>query len=58
MTAVFRLLEGSAARSRRSDFALKMTERRSLSNLGVLALLVREQPTLRKAVEAAVNNMD
>jgi AraC-like DNA-binding protein len=52
MTAVARLLEESAARSGRLDFGLRLAERRSLSNLGVLALLVREQPTIRKALEA------
>ena len=55
MLAVARLLENSAARSGQPDFALKLAERRSLSNLGVLALLVREQPTIRKALEALGN---
>jgi AraC-like DNA-binding protein len=55
MMAVARLLEDSAVRSGRPDFALKLAERRSLSNLGVLALLVREQPTIRKALEALAN---
>jgi AraC-like DNA-binding protein len=57
MTAVARLLEDSAARSRRPDFALRLAERRSLSNVGALALLVREQPTIRKALEALANYM-
>jgi AraC-like DNA-binding protein len=57
MTAVARLLEGSAARSGRPDFALKLAERRSLSNVGALALLVREQPTIRKALEALAEYM-
>jgi AraC-like DNA-binding protein len=52
MATVARLLEDSAARSGRPDFALKLAERRSLSNVGALALLVREQPTIRKALEA------
>ena len=57
MTAVARLLEDSAARSARPDFGLRLAERRSLSNLGVLALLVREQPTIRKALEALAGYM-
>jgi len=57
MTAVARLLEDSAARSGRSDFALNLAERRSLSNVGALALLVREQPTMRKALEALADYM-
>jgi AraC-like DNA-binding protein len=55
MTAVARLLEDSAARSGRPDFALKLADRRSLSN--ALALLVREQPTIRKALEALADYM-
>jgi AraC-like DNA-binding protein len=57
MTAVARLLEASAALSGQPDFALRLAERRSLSNLGVLALLVREQPTIRKALEALASYM-
>jgi AraC-like DNA-binding protein len=57
MTAVARLLEDSAARLGRPDFALKLAERRSLSNVGALALLVREQPTIRKALEALADYM-
>jgi AraC-like DNA-binding protein len=57
MTAVAGLLEDSAARSGRPDFALKLAERRSLSNIGALALLVREQPTIGKALEALADYM-
>jgi AraC-like DNA-binding protein len=57
MTAVARLLEDSAALSGRPDFALKLAERRSLSNVGALALFVREQPTIRKALGALANYM-
>ena len=52
--AVARLLEASAAQAGRPDFGLLLAERRTLSNLGALALLVREQPTIRKALEALV----
>jgi hypothetical protein len=37
------------------DFGLRLAERRSLSNLGALALLIREQPTIRKALEVLAN---
>jgi hypothetical protein len=47
-----RLLEASAERSGVEAFGLLMAEARRLSNLGPLGLLVREQPTLRLAIEA------
>jgi AraC-like DNA-binding protein len=50
--AVRRLLEASATAAGIEDFGLRMAERRALSNLGALALLVRDQPTVRKALEA------
>jgi AraC-like DNA-binding protein len=40
----------AAERSGAEDFALRIAETRRLSNLGPLALAVREQPTLRKAL--------
>jgi len=52
LDAVRRLLETSAERSGVEGFGLLMAETRRLSNLGPLGLLVREQPTLRHAVEA------
>jgi AraC-like DNA-binding protein len=55
--AVGQLLEESAQRSQVPDFGLRMAERRSLSNLGAVALLVREQPTIRKAIDALVGYM-
>lgn len=53
--AVRRLLEASAERSGVEGFGLLMAEARRPSNLGPLGLLVREQPTLRRAVEAFVS---
>jgi len=47
-----RLLEASAERSGVEAFGLLMVEARRLSNLGPLGLLVREQPTLRLALQA------
>ena len=48
------LLEASAERSGVEGFGLLMAETRRLSNLGPLGLLLREQPTVRRAVEALV----
>src|SRR6516162_4732000 len=52
--AVAELLEASASAARVDDFALRLAQRRGLSNLGPLALIVREQPTVRKAIEALI----
>lgn len=51
-SAVESLLERSAARSGQEDFGLRMGETRQLSNLGPLALVVRKEPTLRRALGA------
>lgn len=50
--AVRGLLETTAMRSGVEAFGLLMAERRQLSNLGPAGLLVREQPTVRLALEA------
>lgn len=47
-----RLLELSAAESGAHDFGLRMAERGGITNLGPVALIVREQPTVGKAIEA------
>ena len=49
--AVRGLLEASAERSGVEAFGLLMAESRRLSNLGPLGLLIREQPTLRLALD-------
>jgi AraC-like DNA-binding protein len=46
------LLEDSAERTHEESFGLRLAEHRLLSNLGPLALIVREGPTARKALEA------
>jgi AraC-like DNA-binding protein len=51
VNAVWRLLEASAQRSGVESFGLQLAEARRLSNLGPLGLLLREQPTLRRALE-------
>jgi AraC-like DNA-binding protein len=57
VAAVALLLEQSAQRSGKADFALRLAERRSLANIGAVALLVREQPTVRRAIEMLVGYM-
>ena len=52
MNAVRQLLEASAERSGVEAFGLLMAEARRLSNLGPLAMLAREQPTMHAVVEA------
>ena len=54
--AVRQLLEASAERSGVEGFGLMMAEARQLSDLGPLGLLIREQPTLRLAIEAFVHH--
>ena len=51
---VGRLLELAAKRAREPAFGLRMAESRRLSNLGPLALLLRDEPTLHSALEAVV----
>jgi len=55
LDAVRQLLEASAARSGVEGFGLQMAEARLLSDLGPLGLLIREQPTLRLALDAFVH---
>ena len=53
--SVRRLLEACADRSGVESFGLRMAQARRLSDLGPLGLLMREQPTLRLAVEACAD---
>ncbi|AOY96409.1 AraC family transcriptional regulator [Cupriavidus sp. USMAA2-4] len=55
--AVGRLLEASAREAGIEDFGLRMAQTRQLSNLGPLAMAVREEPTLRRAMEAMARYM-
>jgi AraC-like DNA-binding protein len=54
---VGRLLESTAASAREPAFGLRLAESRRLSNLGPLALLVRDAPTLRRALEALMHHI-
>lgn len=49
-----RMYERAAEQSGVDDFALRVAERRRFSNLGMIGLVVREQPTARKALQAYV----
>jgi Arabinose-binding domain of AraC transcription regulator, N-term len=51
--AVCRLLETSAGAARAEDFGLRMSEPRRLSDLGPLALAMRDAGTLREALQSA-----
>jgi AraC-like DNA-binding protein len=44
------LMYSAAERAGADDFGLRISESRRLSNLGAIGLVVREQPTLRKAL--------
>jgi len=50
--SVRRLLEVSAAEAGVEDFALRLAERGSFGTLGPVGLVVREQATIRAAIEA------
>lgn len=50
-SAVGALLEMAAERAGADDFGLRVAERRRFSNMGAVALIAREQPSLRRALE-------
>jgi AraC-like DNA-binding protein len=55
--SVMRLLESSAKAAGVEDFGLRMAETRRLENLGPLALALREEPTLRQALESLARHV-
>jgi AraC-like DNA-binding protein len=55
--AVMRLLERAANEADDPAFGLRMGESRRLSNLGPLGLLLRDEPTLRHALDAIVRHI-
>jgi AraC-like DNA-binding protein len=55
--AAGRVLELAAERCHEPALGVKMAESRRLSNLGPLGLLVRDEPTLRRALEAIMTQM-
>jgi AraC-like DNA-binding protein len=54
---VGQLLEQAAAQAGEPAFGLRLAESRRLSNLGPLALLVRDEPTLRRALETLMHHI-
>lgn len=48
--AIVRMYELAAERSGSEDFSLLIAEKRRLSNMGLIGLLIREQATVRKAM--------
>ena len=54
---VGRLLERAAMQAGEPAFGMRMAESRRLSNLGPLALLVRDAPTLRRALETLMHHI-
>jgi AraC-like DNA-binding protein len=57
LPAFIHLLEASAKAANIDNFGLRLSEKRLLSNLGPVGLMAREQPTVRKAVEALADHM-
>ncbi len=49
-----RLLEGSAQAAKAEDFGLRLAETRTLSILGPIGLLLREEPTVRAAAMSLI----
>jgi AraC-like DNA-binding protein len=49
-----RMYEMAAEQSGVDDFALKVAENRRISNMGAVGLVIREQPTMRKAMQAYI----
>lgn len=47
-----RMLEMAAEQSGAEDFALRLAERRRISHMGAVGLVIREQPNLRSALAA------
>ena len=51
------LLEESARLSGQEAFGLLLAERRGLANFGMLALVIRDEPTLRAALQSCIRYM-
>ncbi|NMG76440.1 helix-turn-helix domain-containing protein [Aromatoleum diolicum] len=54
-SAYVQLLENSATAAGVENFGLRLAEGRQLSNLGPLGIVLKSQPTMRKALEAIRN---
>lgn len=53
-TSIAKVLESAAAATGREDFGLRMAESRRLSNLGMVSLVIREEPDVRSALAMLV----
>src|SRR5262249_5029423 len=51
------LLEDSAAEAGIEDFGVRLAESRQMSTFGPVGLVVRQQPTVRKAIKALSQNI-
>jgi AraC-like DNA-binding protein len=56
LSSICQLLENSAQAAGVENFGLRLAEEHEFSNLGPLAIVLRAQPTLRKALEAMRNH--
>lgn len=54
MSAMARMYEAASERSGVEEFALRVAETRRISNLGGVGLVIREQPTVGKAIQAYI----
>lgn len=57
ISAYCRLLEASARAAKADDFGVRLAESRQLSTFGPVGLVMREQPTVRRAIGALVDNI-
>jgi AraC-like DNA-binding protein len=55
--SVMRLLEESSRAANIEDLGLRMAETRQMENLGPLAIALREEPTLRKALHSLAHHL-
>lgn len=56
-SAVYALYEAAAKRSGADDFGARLSELRDFSNLGVVALAARDEPTVGGALESIVDHL-
>jgi len=57
ISAYCRLLEDSSRAAGADDFGVRLAESRQLSTFGPVGLVMREQPTVRRAIGALVDNI-
>lgn len=57
ISAYCRLLDASASAASADDFGVRLAESRQLSTFGPVGLVMREQPTVRRAIHALMDNI-